>query len=65
MTELAAPPDPETVAVAGAVSTMEEALQAHQMRFILAWAMRLEEVAEVAKMPPPAQAPRSASWPPM
>jgi hypothetical protein len=43
------PPGFEAVAVAGAVATMEEAVQAHQMRFILAWALRLHEVAQPAR----------------
>lgn len=50
MTELemdaVAPPCIDSVAVVGAMNSVEEAVQANQMRFILAWAMRLETVAK-------------------
>jgi hypothetical protein len=36
----------ETVAVAGALSSMEEATQVTQMAFILQWAMRTQQLAQ-------------------
>jgi hypothetical protein len=50
MTDAFAPPGFDAVAVAGAVGTMEEALQAHQMRFILAWSLHLKQVARPAQV---------------
>jgi hypothetical protein len=34
---------PRDVAIAGAVSSMEEAVQMHQMRFILQWAIHVQD----------------------
>ena len=47
----ASPPLPD-IALVGPVASAEEALQIHQMRFVLAWSMRVQCLA-----PKPARAP--------
>ena len=64
------PSEAAFVHVAGAVATLEEALQVHQMRFILTWALRVQSVAPKPDAPqaaPPVAPPVAPSLvsPPM